>query len=443
LKIEQRQFARLAVSAETKNMIRTLFYAMGDANRLAGRPKDVPPRPVKKVGVLGAGMMGAGLAHVSAQAGLQVVLLDVTLEAAEKGKGYSAKLLDGQMSKGRLSAEQRDKSLGLIRPTVDFADLAGCELVIEAVFEDRAIKAETTRKAEAAMAEDAIFASNTSTLSITSLAENAARPDRFVGLHFFSPVERMPLVEVVRGKQSSDTAIARAMDFARLIRKTPILVNDCPSFYANRAFGMYPYEAMTMLAEGIDPRLIENAGRIAGMPMAPLALIDEFSIELLYKAMRQAQADKGKVYHEQPQDKVLVAMVERFGRPGRKAGKGFYDYPPDGKKRLWPGLAERFPLAGEQPPVEEVGRRLMYAQSLEAARCVNEGIVSPADADVGSLLGWGFPAILGGVISQIDTVGSPRFVSECDRLAQNYGARFNVPPALREMADRGGRYYAP
>jgi 3-hydroxyacyl-CoA dehydrogenase / enoyl-CoA hydratase / 3-hydroxybutyryl-CoA epimerase len=253
----------------------------------------------------------------------------------------------------------------------------------------------------------------------------------------------MPLVEVVRGKQSSDTAIARAMDFARLIRKTPILVNDCPSFYANRAFGMYPYEAMTMLAEGIDPRLIENAGRIAGMPMPPLALIDEFSIELLYKAMRQAQADKGKVYHEQPQDKVLVAMVERFGRPGRKAGKGFYDYPPDGKKRLWPGLAERFPLAGEQPPVEEVGRRLMYAQSLEAARCVNEGIVSPADADVGSLLGWGFPAILGGVISQIDTVGSPRFVSECDRLAQNYGARFNVPPALREMADRGGRYYAP
>ena len=442
LKIEQRQFARLAVSAETKNMIRTLFYFMGDANCLAARPTAVPNRAFTKVGVLGAGMMGGGLAHVCAQAGLQVVLLDVSQEAAQRGKDYGAKLLDGQVSKGRLSAEQRNASLARVHPTSDFADLAGCQLVIEAVFEDRNIKAEATRKAEAAIAEDAIFASNTSTLSITSLAEVSARPDRFIGLHFFSPVERMSLVEVVRGKRSSDVAIAQAMDFAKLIRKTPILVNDCPSFYANRAFGTYPYEAMIMLGEGVDPRLIENAGRIAGMPMPPLALVDEFSIELLHKAMKQAQADMGSDYHERPQDKVLTAMIETFGRPGRKAGKGFYDYPPDGKKRLWPGLATGFPRSREQPDVAEVRRRLMYAQSVEAARCVSEGVVSAADADVGSLLGWGFPPILGGAISQIDTVGSPHFVMECDRLAQNYGARFNVPAALREMADRGGRYHA-
>ena len=442
LKIEQRQFARLAISAETKNMIRTMFYSMGDANRLAARPGNVPTRNLTKVGVLGAGMMGAGLAHVCAQAGLQVALLDVSMEAAQKGKDYSAKLLDGQVGKGRLSAEQRNVSLARIRPTIDFADLAACELVIEAVFEDRKVKAEATRKAEAAMAEDAIFASNTSTLSIASLAEVSARPDRFIGLHFFSPVERMPLVEVVRGERSSDVAIAQAMDFAKLIRKTPILVNDCPSFYANRAFGMYPYEAMTMLGEGVDPRLIENAGRIAGMPMPPLALVDEFSIELLYKAMKQAQADKDGDYHEKPQDKVLTAMIETFGRPGRKAGKGFYDYLSDGKKRLWAGLATGFPLSGQQPDIAEVHRRLMYAQSVEAARCVSEGIVSAADADVGSLLGWGFPPVLGGVISQIDTVGSPRFVMECDRLAQRYGSRFNVPASLRAMADRSGRYHA-
>ena len=443
LKIEQRQFARLAVSAAAKNMIRTLFYSMGDANRLAARPRNVPTRNITKIGVLGAGMMGGGLAHVCAQAGLQVVLLDVSPEAARTGKNYGAKLLDNQIGKGRLSAEQRDASLARIHPTVDFADLAGCELVIEAVFEDRKIKAEAAGKAGAAMARDAIFASNTSTLSITSLAEVSARPDRFIGLHFFSPVERMPLVEIVRGKQSSDVAIAQAMDFAKLIRKTPILVNDCPSFYANRAFGMYPYEAMSMLGEGVDPRLIENAGRMTGMPMPPLALVDEFSIELLYKAMKQAQADKGSGYSEQPQDKALVTMIETHGRPGRKAGKGFYDYLPDGKKRLWPGLAEAFLRAREQPDAAEVRHRLIYAQSVEAARCVGEGIVSAADADVGSLLGWGFPAFLGGVISHIDTVGLPDFVRECDRLAQKYGSRFNVPAALREMADRGGRYHAP
>ncbi len=440
LKIEQRQFARLATSKETKNMIRTLFYAMGDANRLAGRPADVPLRKYSKVGVLGAGMMGAGLAHVSAQAGLEVVLLDTTLEAAEKGKAYSRKILDGLVSKGRLDEAKRDKALALIKPTAEMAELKGCEIVIEAVFEDRAVKADVTRRAEAAMDATALFASNTSTLPITGLAEVSSRPEQFVGMHFFSPVEKMPLVEVIRGSKTGEAAIAQAMDFARKIRKTPIVVNDCQAFYANRAFGMYPFEAMTMLSEGVNPNLIENAGRMAGMPMPPLALVDEFSIELLHKAMKQATLDQGAAYREQPQDEVLVSMVETFGRPGRKAGKGFYDHPADGKKKLWPGLGERFPLAAEQPDVEEVRRRLMYSQSLEAARCVAEGIVSARDADVGSLLGWGFPAVLGGAISYIDMVGAAPFVAECDRMARSYGPRFEVPQALRDMAAAGGRF---
>ncbi|MNL26542.1 Fatty acid oxidation complex subunit alpha [compost metagenome] len=250
----------------------------------------------------------------------------------------------------------------------------------------------------------------------------------------------MPLVEVIRGKATTEATIAQALDFVKRIRKTPIVVNDCPAFYANRAFGMFPYEAMTMLAEGVNPHLIENAGRMAGMPMPPLALIDEFSAELLYKALKQSRLDQGAAYREQPQDAVLVTMVEKLGRLGRKVGKGFYDHPADGKKTLWPGLAELYPLAAEQPDVEQVRRRLMHAQSLEAARCLAEGVVSARDADVGSLLGWGFPAALGGAVSHIDTVGAARFVEECDHLARRHGERFEVPSALRELAAAGGRY---
>lgn len=441
LRIEQRQFARLATSPETKNMIRTLFYAMGDANRLAGRPQGVPPRKFNKVAVLGAGMMGAGLAHVCSMAGLDTVLLDVSQEAAEKGKAYGAKILDGLVAKGRMDAAQRDQALARVKTTSDMAELAGCGIVIEAVFEDRAVKADVTRRAEAAMDADAIFATNTSTLPITGLAGVSSRPAQFVGLHFFSPVEKMPLVEVIRGEKTGEAAIAHAMDFVKRIRKTPIVVNDCPAFYANRAFGMYPFEAMTMLAEGVNPHLIENAGRLAGMPMPPLALIDEFSVELLHKAMKQGRIDQGDAYREQPQDEVLIAMVDELGRPGRKAGKGFYDHPAEGGKKIWPGLAQRFPLADEQPSLDDVRKRLMYSQSLEAARCVAEGIVSIRDADVGSLLGWGFPAVLGGAISHIDMVGAARFVEECDRMAKRYGQRFEAPQALRDMAAANGRYH--
>jgi 3-hydroxyacyl-CoA dehydrogenase/enoyl-CoA hydratase/3-hydroxybutyryl-CoA epimerase len=442
LRIEQRQFARLATSQATKNMIRTLFYDMGEANRLAGRPKDVPVRKFSKVAVLGAGMMGAGLAHVSALAGLDVVLLDTTLESAEKGKAYGAMIMDAQVAKGRLAQDVRDATLARVKVTTDYAELAGCDMVIEAVFEDRAVKAEVTRRAEAAMSADAVFASNTSTLPITGLAAVSSRPAQFVGLHFFSPVEKMPLVEVIRGAQTSEATIAHALDFAKRIRKTPIVVNDCPAFYANRAFGMYPYEAMTLLGEGVNPALIENAGRMAGMPMPPLALIDEFSVELLYKALKQARIDQGAAYRAQPQDAVMQVMVDQLGRLGRKVGQGFYEYPATGGKRLWPGLAEHFPLTAEQPTLEEVRDRLMYAQSLEAARCVAEGIVSTRDADVGSLLGWGFPSVLGGVLGQIDTVGPARFVAACDAMASRHGDRFAVPAALRELAAGGGHYRA-
>jgi 3-hydroxyacyl-CoA dehydrogenase / enoyl-CoA hydratase / 3-hydroxybutyryl-CoA epimerase len=441
LKIEQRQFARLAISGETKNMIRTLFYSMGEANRLADRPKDVPKREYKRIGVLGAGMMGAGLAHVAALAGLEVTLIDVSLESAKKAKDGIQKQLDAQVEKGRTTPSKRDQVLALIQPSDDYATLSNIDMVIEAVFESREVKNEVIRKAEAAMPKDAIFASNTSTLPITGLAEQSQRPAQFVGLHFFSPVEKMPLLEIIRGKATSETTIAHALDFAKRIRKTPIVVNDCPAFYANRAFAMFPYEAMTMLAEGVNPNLIENAARQAGMPMPPLALIDEVSVELLYKAMKQRQLDLGLAYRAQQQDEVMVAMVDKFQRIGRKAGKGFYDYAADGKKSLWSGLAEHYPLVSEQPSVDEVRKRMMYAQSLEASRCVGEGIVGARDADVGSLLGWGFPAALGGAISYIDMLGAAPFVKECDRMAKTYGQRFEVPAALRAMAASGARYH--
>ncbi|UYO47676.1 3-hydroxyacyl-CoA dehydrogenase [Rhodopseudomonas palustris] len=389
----------------------------------------------------GAGMMGAGLAHVASMAGLDVVLLDVSKDAAEKGKAYGASILDAQLARGRIAASARDAALARVTPSTTYTDLADCDLVIEAVFEDRAIKAEVTRKAEAAMRDDAIFASNTSTLPISSLASVSKRPARFVGLHFFSPAEKMPLVEIIRGAATSEQTIAEALDFAKRIRKTPIVVNDCPSFYANRAFAMYPYEAMTMLAEGVNPNLIENAGRVAGMPMPPLALIDEVSAELLYKAMKQARLDQGVAYRAQPQDAVLELMVERLQRLGRKAGRGFYDYPSQGPRKLWAGLADHFPLANKQPGLEEVRERLMYSQSLEAARCVAEGIVSVRDADVGSLLGWGFPSFLGGVLGQIDTVGLPRMIAACDRLARQLPDRYAVPQTLRDMAASGRTFH--
>lgn len=437
LKIENRQFARLAVSPQAQNMIRTLFYAIGEANKLIGRPEAVPVQAYRKIGVLGAGMMGAGIAHVSAEAGLDVVLIDQSQEAAEKGKSYSANLLDKQVQQGRLTAEKRDSILWRITPTTSYDLLGDADIVIEAVFEDRAVKGQVTRAAENVLPPSAIFASNTSTLPISGLAEASQRPADFVGLHFFSPVDRMPLVEVIRGHGTSEATVARAMDFVKRIRKTPIVVNDGRAFYTSRVFGTYVYEGMALLNDGVHPALIERAGTNAGMPVGPLALMDEVSLELMHKVMRQTEADLGAAYRAQPQDPVLIKMVEALKRLGRKSGGGFYDYAADGSKRLWPELATHFPHIKEQPPVEAVQKRLMYIQSIEASRALAENIVGARDADVGSILGWGFPAALGGVISQVDTIGIGRFVAECDRMAQLYGSRFLPPPSLRDRAARG------
>jgi len=442
LRVEARWFTKLILGPVAKNMIRSLFINMGAANKLATRPKEVAPASYTKIGVLGAGMMGAGIAYVSAMAGLEVVLLDSDQKLAEKGKGYSEGLLAERVARFRTTSDQRDATLALITPTTDYADLVGCELIIEAVFESRDIKADVTKKTEAVIAEDAIFASNTSTLPITGLAEASARPANFIGLHFFSPVDKMPLVEIIRGKETSDECLAKAMDYVKRIRKTPIVVNDSRGFYTSRVFSTYVQEGMAMLTEGVKPALIENAGRQTGMPVGPLAVGDEVSIELMNKVAQQTKADLGDAYLPRAGEEVMKAMVESHGRLGRKAGKGFYDYPETGRKRLWPGLAEHFPVADEQPDVEDVKQRLLYVQAIETARCLEEGVLtSAADADVGSILGWGFPPYAGGTLSLIDMVGVEDFVAQCDGLAQRFGDRFTPPKLLRDMAAKGERFH--
>lgn len=445
LKIESRYFVACTQSKEARNMIRSLFFSIGEANKLANRPKNVPTQTYTKIGILGAGMMGAGIAWSASAAGLQVVLLDSTQESADKGKAYSAALLDKRIKSKRGTEADKEKQLGLIKATTSYDDLKGCELIIEAVFEDRAIKADVTRKAEAQIAADAIFASNTSTLPISGLAEASSRPANFIGLHFFSPVDKMPLVEIIRGKQTSDETLARAMDFVKKIRKTPIVVNDSRGFYTSRVFATYVTEGLTMLAEGVHPAIIENAGKMAGMPVGPLALADEVSMELMHRVRQQTKKDLGDAYKTDGSEPVLQAMVEKLGRIGKKAGKGFYEYPADGRKKLWSELSRHFPVKpeAEQPDVQDVIKRLVYIQSVETARCLEEKVVIDVrDADVGSIMGWGFPPFRGGTVSNIDTVGVQPFVTECDALAQKHGARFTPPKLLRDMAAGGKSFYA-
>ncbi|TRZ69091.1 MAG: 3-hydroxyacyl-CoA dehydrogenase [Rhodocyclaceae bacterium] len=442
LKIEARYFTSLVMSPEAKNMIRSLFFGMNEANKLANRPSDVATRKYSKIGMLGAGMMGAGIAYATANAGIAVVLIDATQEGADKGKGYAHKLLAKQLEKGRLQQAAADAVLARILPTTDYAQFKDCQLVIEAVFEDRTIKAEVTRKTEAVIAAEAIFASNTSTLPITGLAEASSRPENFIGLHFFSPAERMPLVEIIVGRQTSQKTLARAMDYVQAIAKTPIVVNDSRGFYTSRVFGTYVSEGMALLGEGVAPALIDKAGLIAGMPVGPLALTDEVSLELVYKVAKQTQADLGAAYVEPPSAPVVKLMVEQLGRLGRKVGKGFYDYPAEGGKRLWPGLAEHFPTRAEQPGVEEIVARLILIQSVETARCLAEKVLNrPLDADVGAILGWGYPPFRGGPIGWIHTLGIVPFVSACERLAAHCGPRFSPPPFLKEMAAKGESFY--
>lgn len=445
LRIETRYFVKTCSSPEAKNMIRSLFFGIGSANKLASRPKDIPTQTYKKVGVLGAGMMGAGIAYATVMAGIEVVLIDQDQVAADRGKAYSDALLKKAMSRGHMTAEKAAGVLSLITPSTDYALLGGADMVIEAVFENRKIKADVTAKSEAVIPETAIFASNTSTLPITGLAEASKRPASFIGLHFFSPVDKMPLVEIICGKETSQETLARAMDYVKAIRKTPIVVNDSRGFYTSRVFSTYVSEGIAMLAEGINPALIDNAGKMAGMPVGPLALADEVSLDLIYKITNQTKTDLGDKYIASPSEPVVAKMVEELGRVGKREGKGFYDHPEGGKKHLWTALSDHFPMLPEdqQPSVDEVIKRLMFIQSVETARCMEENVVmTPEDADVGSILGWGFSPAKGGAISQIHTVGVDNFVNECDRLAQSYGARFTPPKLLRDMAAKGEQFYA-
>ncbi len=442
LDIETKYFVSLLKDPVARNMTRTLFFSKGRADKLARRPQSIGETRIGKLGILGAGMMGAGIAYVSTRAGIEVVLLDTTKQKAEHGKDYSRSLFAKRVERGRLDEDQATVMLDRVKTTDDFADLEGCDLIIEAVFEDREVKAGATRMAEAVIPEAAIFASNTSTLPITGLAEASKRPERFIGLHFFSPVDRMPLVEVIVGKKTGDVALARALDYVRQIRKTPIVVNDSRGFYTSRVFGTYIREGMTLLSEGVGPALIENVAKQAGMPVGPLAVTDEVSLALAYQLNAQTQRDLGEDYVASAADEVVRRFVEDLGRRGKRFGQGFYDYPEGGKKRLWPGLAEIFPPAAEQPAVDEIRKRLLYPQALEAVHCMDEGVVAdPADADVGSILGWGFPPYTGGVVSLIDTVGVKSFVAECDRMAGAYGDRFRVPDSLRRRAEKDEPYH--
>ncbi len=444
LRIEAKYFLTLLRGSVAPNMIRSLFINKGKADKLARRPQGVPKAHFKKIGMLGAGLMGAAIAYVAASNGIEVVLIDQSQEAAEKGKGHATKLVEGAVSKRRMTQADGEALLNRIQPTTDYSALADVDYLIEAVFENREIKADVTKRAEAVMRPTTIFGSNTSTLPITGLAEASSRPDKFIGIHFFSPAEKMPLVEIIRGKNTSDEALAVTLDFVQAIKKTPIVVNDGRGFFTSRFCGCYIGEGEIMLMEGIAPALIENAGKLAGMPVGPLALADETAIDLGWKIHQQAVADLGDAYKPSPAVAVMEIMYPKLGRAGRKSAKGFYDYPEKGQKSLWPGLAEHFPQkpADQQPPVEELKKRLLYAQALDAVRCLEEGVLTaPEDGDVGAIMGLGFAPFTGGPLSMIDTIGVAKFVAECDALAQKCGERFLPPQLLRDMAARGETFY--
>ena len=444
LRVESRYFAKILRSPEAAAMIRSLFVSMQELNKGARRPADVPAKPVKKIGVLGAGFMGAGIAYVSAQAGIDVVLIDRDQESADKGKAHSEKLITDQINRGRATTADRDALLAHITATPDYSALKGCDLIIEAVFEDRAIKEEVIAKTQAVIGNETIFGSNTSTLPITSLAKTFKDTPRFIGIHFFSPVDRMMLVEVILGKQTGNAALAVALDYVRAIRKTPIVVNDSRGFYTSRVVGTYIREGHLMLAEGVPAAMIENVGRMAGMPVGPLSLNDEVAVDLAWKILKATEADLGPKAIDERQKALLQEMVEKRGRYGRKNGKGFYDYPQNGPKRLWPGLADLQPtkLDPDAIDVAELKHRFLAMQALESARCVDEHVVTDMrEADVGSILGFGFAPFTGGTISYIDGMGTGAFVELCNRLTKKYGDRFKPNKLLRDMAKTDDSFY--
>ena len=443
IRIESKYFTTLLMSPQSQNMIRSLFLNKQAAEKGMARPKSVGETTINKVAVLGAGMMGAGIAYVTAKAGMEVVLLDRELDYAEKGKDHSRGLNKKAVGKGRMSEEKSEEMLARIQTTSDYKDIADVDLVIEAVFEDPGIKADVIKQTEAVLGKDKIFASNTSTLPITGLAKNSERPAQFIGIHFFSPVDRMPLVEIIPGEESNDLSLATALDYVQKIKKTPIVVKDTRGFYTNRVVPPYVNEAMQMVTEGINPVLIDNSARLLGMPVGPLALCDETSQELGWRVSQATRKELGDAAGPVSEtEKLLEKFVVGLGRKGRKSGGGFYDYPEGGKKHVWKGLEDHYPLAENQPSTGEVQERLLYAQLVPAAQCYHDGVVfDPQSADLGAIFGWGFAPWTGGPMSHIDTIGMDEFVRTAERLAQQHGPRFTPPPSFRDMAQKGEKLY--
>ncbi len=445
LRVESRYFSYILRSKEAAAMIRSLFLSMQELNKGARRPADVPATKLKKIAVIGAGFMGASVGYVSARGGLEVVLIDRDQESADKGRAHAQSVIDGLVKKGRAKPGEAEAIMGRITAAADYAVLKDCDLVIEAVFEDRNVKAETYAKAQPYLKDGAIFASNTSTLPITSLAEEFKDQGRFVGIHFFSPVDKMGLVEIIMGEETSDEALAKSIDYVLKIKKTPIVVNDSRGFYTSRCFGTFVQEGLEMLADGIAPAIIDNVGRATGMPRGPLEMNDDVALDLGYKVTQQTKKDLGDKFEDRPFAPIIEKMVVELQRFGRKNGKGFYDYPENGPKTLWRGLSDLAPVKiaeADQALIQEIRTRLLYRQAVEAARCFEEGVITdPREADVGAILGWGFAPWTGGPISLIDGVGAKAFVETCDQLAQKYGKRFAPPALLREMAEKGETFY--
>ena len=441
LKIEARWFVSILLNPSSSAMIRSLFLNKEALEKGANRPA-VPDQTVKKLGIMGAGMMGAGIAYVAANAGIEVVLIDQKQDAADTGKGHAESLLDKGVKRGKVTAEKKAEVLGRITATTDYAALEGCDLIVEAVFEDMGIKAEVTKNVLKVVPADCIFATNTSTLPITELAKASDKPEQFIGIHFFSPVDKMALVEIIKGEQTGDRAVAKALDFVRQIRKTPIVVNDARFFYANRCIIPYINEGIRMVKEGVQPALIENAAKLVGMPLGPLQLTDETSLDLGAKIAKATKAAMGAGYDDTV-DEVIFGMVDA-GRLGRKSKAGFYAYDEAGKRQgLWDGLADRYPVTDTQPELVEVQHRLLFAQVLEAVHALEDGVLTDIrEGDVGAILGWGFAPWSGGPFSWLDILGTPYAAERCDQLQAAYGERFACPALLREMADKGQGFYA-
>ena len=433
-RIESRAFTALATGQTSKNILQSAWYQLNEINNGRSRPSGIGPQPTKRLGILGAGLMGHGIACVSAMAGIDVVLKDVSEEAAQTGKANVEKILDGRVRQRKLSNEEKFAILARITPTTDLDDLRGCDLIIEAVFENRALKGRVTQEAEARIDADAVFGTNTSTLPISGLAEMSARPENYIGIHFFSPVHKMRLVEIIRGRHTSPRALAKAFDFALKIRKTPIVVNDGRGFYTSRVFTTFVNEGLALLAEGQSPRAIEMAALQAGMPVGPLAVADEVNLGLALHIREQTRkdlAEDGKEMEDTPADRVLALLVNDKMRTGKAQGAGFYDYPAGGKKRLWPGLREIFPPRSEQLPAQEMIDRMMFIQVLETVRCQLEGVIdSVGDANIGSIFGWGFAPFKGGTLQFIRDYGVMAFIERSGELAAAYGPRFEPPPQL-------------